>query len=98
MSQQHTIGKRNTTVRSKMVNGELSVVYHSTEIVHIEKGVVTLNTGGYFTATTKTRMNQTASQFGLGYRVSQKNFSWYLSYADKVIPFVDTVISFPLEA
>jgi len=86
MSQQHTLGKTSTTVRSEG-DGHLSVVYHATEVVKRENGVITLDTGGWKTATTKTRMNQASSQFGLGYNVFQKNHEWFVDYEGKTLPF-----------
>ena len=37
-----------------------------------------LDTCGWKSATTKTRMNQAANQFGLPYRVYQKDYVWYV--------------------
>lgn len=77
MSQTHTLGKTATTVTRK--DGVLRVVYHSTEVVRVDAdGVITLDTGGWKTVTTKTRMNQAANQFGLGYLVHQENFDWFV--------------------
>lgn len=59
------------------------VRYHSTDVVaftRLRNGrvAVVLNTGGYSTATTKLRMNQTSNQYGLGFGVYQKDWEWYL--------------------
>lgn len=97
MAQQHKLGKGNTKVRGKMVNGELSVTFHSTEVVKVERGTVTLNTGGWFTNTTKTRMNQASNQFGLGYSVWQAKGDWYVRTPQgKEIEFKGNSVTFPL--
>ena len=89
MGQTKRIGKHKTKVW-EYSDGSKSVVYHDTEIVTVyNDGRIRLNTGGYFTVTTKRRMNQAASQFGLDYRVYQKNFQWYVwcPTTNKVAPF-----------
>tara|TARA_R100000306_G_C4246452_1_gene78285 strand:- start:110 stop:391 length:282 start_codon:yes stop_codon:yes gene_type:complete len=74
----NTIGKHRTKVTNQ--NGIIKVKYHSTDVVTIDNqsGEVTLNTGGWFTPTTKVRMNQTAMEYGLGFRVYQKDFNWFV--------------------
>lgn len=79
MSQVHTLGKAHTTVTRKG-NGELRVTYHNTDVVTVHaNGNVTLDTGGWRTATTKTRMNQASNQFGLGFQVHQDEFAWFVT-------------------
>lgn len=39
---------------------------------------IRLNTGGYFTKTTKKRMNQFAEMFDLPFRVYQQSGQWYV--------------------
>lgn len=93
MAQTHRVGRTATTVRNE--NGVLSVVYHSTEVVRKEAGKITLRTGGWFTATTKSRMNQAANQFGLCFCVSQVDHRWYVSLPNgKQIPFEGNEITF----
>lgn len=95
MGQMTKIGKGNTTVRGKMVNGELSVTLYSTEVVNVKGGIVTLKTGGYFTTTTKARMNQASNQFWLGFRVWQEKGNWFVCPRDGVtLPFQGSEISF----
>lgn len=82
MGQMQTIGRTATTVQND--DGVISVTYHNTEVVRVEGRLisdqkVTLNTGGYFTNTTKTRMNQTSQQFALGFYVYQKDYDWYVA-------------------
>lgn len=79
MAQTHKLGTRHTTVTRKP-NGELRVTYHSTDVVIVRSlGAITLDTGGWRTATTKTRMNQASNQFGLGFQVHQDEFAWFVT-------------------
>jgi hypothetical protein len=57
-------------------------------------GIITLDTGGWRTPTTKLRMNQAARAWGLGYHVYQADGAWYVdidgvtyNYADEVFRF-----------
>lgn len=67
----------------------LHVRYHDTDVVMVHgDGRVTLRTGGWFTATTKVRMNQAANQFGLGFQVGQKDGKWSVRCNNgAVVPF-----------
>lgn len=103
MAQQHKVGTHCTTVS----HNPLRVTYHSTVLVEeIVKGGAPsplryrLDSGGYRTATTKTRINQAANEYGLGFRVFQDKGAWYVNTLgidngqrfasfDNVIPFVD---------
>jgi len=98
MSQQHKIGSHKTSVFTDS-NGFVNVVYHSTPVIqfNLEKRLVYLNSGGYRTATTKTRINQACNQFNLPISVYQKNFEWYIrnDSKDYTMPFKDgTVVRF----
>jgi len=90
MAQQHTLGSHATTVTRK--EGNLSIIYHSTEVVRETADKIILNTGGYFSNTTKTRMNQASSQFDLGFNVYQKKKKWYVNYLNKTHPFCCEVV------
>ena len=85
MARQHQIGKVATSVFTE--DGLIKVVYHSTVVVAFNDRLITLNTGGWRTATTKTRMNQTSSEFGLGYNIFQKNFKWFARHNGEVHKF-----------
>lgn len=54
------------------------VRYHSTDVVSFDGESVTLNSGGWHTATTKTRMMQASNEFNLGFTVYQRKFAWYV--------------------
>jgi len=55
-----------------------SVTYHETTVVAFSSGTITLDSGGWRTVTTKKRMNQASTEFGLGYSVFQKDFGWFV--------------------
>ncbi len=86
MSQMSTLGRVATTVRTNE-HGETVVTYHSTPVVTFDQETITLDTGGWYSQTTKTRMNQASNQFALGYWVFQKNFHWFVQYYGRTIPF-----------
>lgn len=68
------------------------VVYHSTTIVKWTGQKIVLDSGRYQTATTKRKMNQASRQFNLGYTVYQEDFSWYVTFKGKTLPFQDEMI------
>ena len=76
MGQMQQVGSHKTTVSTE--DGITRVVYHSTTVVKFDRDTVTLDSGGFETATTKARMNQAANQFGLEFHVWQKDFVWYV--------------------
>ena len=77
-----------TNIETK--DGWTRMVYHSTCVAAYEckegsnamvpRYSVKLNTGGYFTATTKKRMNEFAEMFDLPFRVSQSNHVWTVTF------------------
>ena len=79
MGQTHTVGKHATTVSTGR-DGKTRVTYHSTDVVVFDADTITLDTGGWFTVTTKLRMNQAAEQYGLGYKVYQMGGAWFVEY------------------
>jgi hypothetical protein len=96
MGQQHTIGKGNTTVKS--TPDSLSVVFHNTEVVRRTGNTIRLDTGGFRSATTKTRMNQTANQYGLPFSVYQKQYNWFVDVNGTTLKFDEQVLEFDLES
>jgi|GEM_PF-1401097 len=68
--------------------GETIVTYRGTPVVVFDDTKIELNTGGWKSATTKTRMNQASNEYGLGYNVIQKAGQWYVKMANgETIPF-----------
>ena len=92
MTQQRKVSKNKTCTVVDLKNNYISVVYHNTEVVKVTKKSIILNTGGWFTSTTKTRMNQASNQFSLGYYVYQKDFNWFVDYKNITIPFTTSVL------
>lgn len=78
MAQQNTVGRCATTVQVKA--DTVKVVYHSTTVVDANEKRIILDTGGWKTATTKTRMNQAAAEYGLPYKVVQVKSKWYAMF------------------
>lgn len=71
-------------------SGDIAVTYHQTLVVDLRDGIVTLDSGGWKTATTKARMNQASNQFGLGFSVYAKDHVWYVDMADPARSFQHT--------
>lgn len=69
MAQTHTISRNNTVVIP--ARDCTTIILHATEIARVYPDRVELDTGGYLTATTITRMNQAANQMRLGFSVSR---------------------------
>jgi hypothetical protein len=73
--------------------GRLIVTYHHTTIVECGHNGIILNSGGWYTLTTKQRMNQASEELDLGFRIHQEDFLWYVTLRDgKVIPFRDGMV------
>ena len=77
MAQQHTVRGVHTAVFTDE-NGLTRVVYRGTCVVAFDDEKVILNSGGYETSTTKTRMMQASNEHRLGYQVFQRDFRWYV--------------------
>tara|TARA_A100001201_G_scaffold18976_1_gene21394 strand:- start:199 stop:507 length:309 start_codon:yes stop_codon:yes gene_type:complete len=84
------IGTHKTTQRIK--DDILSVVYHNTEVVKVRNNrYITLDNGGYYTATSKRRMNQASQQYNLGFSVYQSDFCWYVRIGDDIEPYYNGI-------
>ena len=83
-------GIRSTSIQ-RLDNKSIALVYHDTNVVTWYKdGSIQLDSGGYRTLTTKTRMNQ-----GSPFVVYQKNGLWYVrTYYSSVIPTADVFLNF----
>lgn len=70
---------------------ECHITYHARHIVCFNNNFIALRHNGYLTMTTRTRMNQAANQFGLGYLVYQRTIhgrkKWYVSWCGMQLPF-----------
>jgi|ERR1700674_897278 len=79
MGQTQRVSSNNTTVRSS--GEELVCILHRTTIVCKRGNTVWLNSGGWRTVTTKTRMNQFAKEYCNGrFTVYQRKGEWYVSF------------------
>jgi hypothetical protein len=76
MANVNQVGQRATTIKVDD-NGYTCITYHSTDVVKFNSKQIILNTGGWQTHTTKTRMNQASNQFKLGFKVYQKDYDWF---------------------
>jgi hypothetical protein len=86
MPRMNKIGSTATNVQTDE-KGTTRVRYHQTDVVSFSPKTITLNTGGWFTNTTRNRMNQAAQQFALGYSVYQKAFRWFVEFNGKTVAF-----------
>lgn len=93
MAQQFSVTGRSTTIVTE--DGYTKVYYHNTAVVEWNAQEIILNTGGYRTYTTKTRMNQAANQFHLGYSVFQRDYEWYILWKGKEYPFESETMYIP---
>lgn len=82
MSQTRKIGRYKTKVFHTLIDNEIALVvrYHDTNVVIVTPSKILLDTGGWFTYTTKLRMNQASNQYRLGYHVYQDRGVWYCAY------------------
>ena len=71
---------RGVATRIVRIGTTIQIHYHGTIVVEFNHDTITLNSGGWQTQTTKTRMNQASNQFDLGYSVFQKNYVWYVGH------------------
>jgi hypothetical protein len=86
-------GKRNATRRKVGNNtyaeilhdGSVGIMLHSTYVVTIHADdTYTLRTGGWYTPTTKDRMNQYSAA-----RVYQEKGEWYVRSNGRVFPYIE---------
>lgn len=66
--------------------GMTRVIYRGNCVVAFDQDKIVLDTCGWPTHTTRTRMNQASNQFALGYRVYQKDFRWYVEIDGMKLP------------
>ena len=71
-----------------------TVVLHRTAIATYDHNTqaLKLNTGGWATVTTKSRLNAILSELITGARVFQRDFNWFLSYNNQTHDFMDGMI------
>ena len=71
-----------------------TVVLHRTAIAVYDHNTqaLKLNTGGWHSVTTKSRLNAILQGLIVGASVFQKNFDWYLNYNNQTVDFWDGMI------
>ena len=67
----------NTTLETDWQNNPC-VVLHSTRIATYTDAGLRVNSGGWWTSTTKDRLNKALAAAGLPYRVCQESYNWYI--------------------
>ena len=87
------IGKTATKVYAD--GTKFKVRYHNTEvfILDLKNNTITLDTGGWFTVTTKRRMNEAARAFGIQLTVFQQSKKWYAVHAGVAHEFLENSIT-----
>ena len=90
----HAWSKDNTCVTYDPTNNMSAEVYlHGNHIATVTDTDLTLYSGGgWFTNTTKSRLNSLISEFCFnGSNIFQKNFNWYVRMFKTVTPFHDGI-------
>lgn len=88
-------GVETTTYRDH--DGALVGVYRGTPVAKQFGNIITLNTGGWKSRTTKVRMNQFANTYANhGFAVSQHNYCWFVHVNGQILPFDGDTITFTI--
>ncbi len=66
---------------------EVDIYHHGRRIVHIGSHFIILQNHGYFSKSTKKRMNEAAMDFLLPYHIWQQDFEWYVEWYDNITKF-----------
>ena len=71
-----------------------TIVLHRTAIAvwDHKNQALKLNTGGWYSVTTKSRLNAILQELITGARVFQRDFNWFLSYNNQTHDFMDGMI------
>ena len=75
-------------------NMSAEVFLHGNHIATVsDDGLTLYSGGGYFTNTTKSRLNALIQEFCFkGSNVFQKNWNWYVRAFNTITPFVDGIV------
>ena len=84
----------NTTVRYNDNTNCSSVYLHGHQIATLDHNTnaLKLDSCGYETVTTKSRLNAILEEVKWGCRVFQKNWNWFVSYNGTTTDFIDGMI------
>jgi hypothetical protein len=85
MPQMSKVSRNNTAIVKE--NGKTTVILHSTPVVSFDEKTITLDNGGWITATTVCRMTQVSREYDLGFSVGRKNGTMEARYKGVDIPF-----------
>lgn len=69
----------NNTLGIFYKDGTEAIRFHNTDILFVKDGVVTLNSGGWKTVTTKDRINQFLRHFDVPFYIQQRNHQWFIA-------------------
>lgn len=76
--------------KTRTSDGSQQFSYRNTAVVTVNPdSSITLDSGGWRTATTKIAMNQASSEAGLGFRVYAKRGEWFVSHRGAELQFTD---------
>jgi hypothetical protein len=94
MTQMHKCQGVATKIYYDEIAQTLEVWYHKTMVVQVRDGKIYLQNGGWWTSTTKNRINQAIAEFGLTIdRVCQQERLWYCGNAAWTTEVVDGLAS-----
>ena len=82
------VGNYQTKIQAD-TSGKTQVIFYQTPVVTFDDQTIQLNSGGWWTRSTKVRMNQASAEFGLGLRVFQKKGEWLVEHKNEVYPFTE---------
>ena len=91
------IGTHKTTITNQITPTYCvtKICYQNTIVCEFDNKKINLDTGGWFTSTTKRRMNQASEQFNLGFKVFQKDYSWLCQIENKIFAFSKGKLTIP---
>ena len=95
------VGKHQTSVSWDYADSNLVFKFWYTDIVKVTNNEVILNNGGWYTSTTKRRMNEISDALGFDFKVYQKNYNWFVEVNDlngkiKIFCFQQNEVRLPL--
>ena len=86
----------NTSVSYNESTNCSQVLLHGHQICTFDHNTqaVKLDSCGYETVTTKSRLNAILEEVKYGAKVFQKNFNWFVKYQNQTVDFIDGMILF----
>ena len=62
----------------------IALRHHNTDIIKLDRRMyATLDNGGWYSVTTKKKLNSVLKQFGVS--IVQQNFVWYICYGSRLL-------------